>query len=142
MARIKTGPKKNVRNVRALVIEDNEKLATAIEKLLRERMLFSDVIISENGRAAWDLIMEDEAPFDVIICDWTMPGMEGTEILEAIRDLGRDVPFILTGGVNTMRSAVDAKFLGASAYLPKPFKPQQLQDKIVALMGAGSQTAA
>lgn len=142
MARVKTGPTKNVRNIRALVIDDNEILASAVEKYLRTEMFFSDVIISENGRAAWDLIMDDDAPFELIICDWTMPGMEGTEILEAIRDLGRDVPFILTGGTNTMRSAVDAKSLGASAYLPKPFKPQQLRDKIVALLGAGTQTAA
>ncbi|NQV19911.1 MAG: response regulator [Rhodospirillales bacterium] len=138
MARVKAGPKKNARNVRALVIDDNEKLAAAVEKFLRTEMFFSDVIISGNGRAAWDLIMEDEAPFELIICGWTMPGMEGTEILEAIRDLGRDVPFILTGGVNNMRSAVDAKSLGASAYLPKPFKPQQLRDKVVALLGSGT----
>ncbi len=142
MARLKAGPKKNVRNVRALVIEDNKNLASAVEKFLSDQMLFSEVVISENGRAAWGLIMEDKAPFELIICDWTMPGMEGTEILEAIRDLGRDVPFILTGGVNTMRSAVDAKSLGASAYLPKPFKPQQLRDKIVALLGSGVHTAA
>lgn len=67
-----------------------------------------------------------EKSFDVILCDMSMPGMDGVELLQRLRTSGISTPFIIMTGVGTIQSAVRATRLGAYDYVTKPLKMKTL----------------
>jgi two-component system response regulator HydG len=67
------------------------------------------------------------AAVDVIVTDLVMPGMDGRELLDAVRRSDQDIPIIITTAFGTIESAVDAMKAGAHHYLPKPFGMEHMQ---------------
>ena len=63
---------------------------------------------------------------DVVVCDLSMPGMSGLEVLRRVRTMNAQIPFIMMTGVGTIESAVEAVQLGAYSYLTKPVNNAEL----------------
>lgn len=63
---------------------------------------------------------------DVVVCDLSMPGMSGLEVLRRVRAMNAQIPFIMMTGVGTIESAVEAVQLGAYSYLTKPVNNAEL----------------
>ena len=63
---------------------------------------------------------------NVIICDWNMPNMNGVEFLRQLRSVDAEIPFLMVTGRTDVNSVVEAKSSGVTAYISKPFSPQQL----------------
>lgn len=63
---------------------------------------------------------------DVVVCDLSMPGMSGLEVLRRVRIMNAQIPFIMMTGVGTIESAVEAVQLGAYSYLTKPVNNAEL----------------
>ncbi len=63
---------------------------------------------------------------DVVVCDLSMPGMSGLEVLRRVRAMNAQLPFIMMTGVGTIESAVEAVQLGAYSYLTKPVNNTEL----------------
>ena len=63
---------------------------------------------------------------DVVVCDLSMPGMSGLEVLRRVRAMNASLPFIMMTGVATIESAVEAVQLGAYSYLTKPVNNAEL----------------
>ncbi len=80
-----------------------------------------------SGSSALERLQEK--PFDLVITDLKMPGMNGIEVLKAIRVLQPAVPVILITGYATVDTAVEAMKCGAVEYIPKPFTPDLILDK-------------
>jgi DNA-binding NtrC family response regulator len=78
-----------------------------------------------DGLAALERLRAE--PFDVLITDIRMPGLEGLELLRRSRDLRPDTAVLVITGYGTIESAVEAMKAGASEYIVKPF----LNDEIV-----------
>jgi two-component system OmpR family response regulator len=68
-------------------------------------------------------------PFDLVILDLTLPGMDGLEVCEAIRER-QDVPIIISSARSDVTDKVTALELGADDYLPKPYDPRELEARI------------
>lgn len=68
--------------------------------------------------------------YDLVITDLKMPGMNGIEVLKAIKALQPETPIILITGYSTVESAVDAMKCGAADYIAKPFSPEEIVEKI------------
>lgn len=66
-------------------------------------------------------------PFDLMISDLKMPGMDGVELLRQIRQLGHDLPVILMTAYATVSTAVEAMKLGAFDYIQKPFDADEIE---------------
>jgi DNA-binding NtrC family response regulator len=81
-----------------------------------------------SGHVAIELMQNKE--FELIITDLKMPGMNGIEVLKAVKALQPDVPVIMITGYATVDTAVDAMRHGAVDYVAKPFTPEQILEKI------------
>jgi two-component system, chemotaxis family, chemotaxis protein CheY len=109
-----------------LVIEDDVSLCWLLEKIIGRDY---KVKALKNGFEAWYWLMEGNQA-DLIISDIKMPGMDGLELLENIRLSGlfNSIPFIILSGNDDPASEAQAKKLGVSAYVTKPFEPVRLAE--------------
>lgn len=76
----------------------------------------------------------EDRPFDILFVDIKMPGMDGIELLERVMETYPDTIVIIITAFGSIESAIKAMKIGASDYLLKPFKPDQLSlvlEKIV-----------
>jgi len=69
----------------------------------------------------------EQNPYDVIILDITMPDMSGLEVLRRIKETHPDLDVIMVTGLPQNATVVEAKKLGASDYISKPFEPDELK---------------
>ena len=67
-----------------------------------------------------------QSPFQVMFVDIKMPGMDGIELLEKVKQEYPDIIVVIITAYGSIESAVKAMRIGASDYLLKPFKPDQL----------------
>ncbi|MEY3405786.1 MAG: response regulator [Cyclobacteriaceae bacterium] len=107
-----------------LVIEDDANIRESLVELLE--MKSYTLLSADNGTDGLKLAQE-QIP-DLILCDVMMPGMNGYEVVEAIRKDSRlaKLPFIFLSA-KAMDSDVEyGKNLGANSYLTKPFRAQDL----------------
>ena len=107
-----------------LVIEDDANIRESLVELLE--MKSYTLLSADNGTDGLKLAQE-QTP-DLILCDVMMPGMNGYEVVEAIRKDSRlaKLPFIFLSA-KAMDSDVEyGKNLGANSYLTKPFRAQDL----------------
>jgi len=72
----------------------------------------------------------EEKMFDVIICDYIMPGKDGLEFLKELRDSGNSIPFIIFTGKGREIVAIKALNLGADQYVNKIGKPEAVYSEL------------
>jgi two-component system, NtrC family, response regulator HydG len=104
------------KKTRVLVVDDEASARSGLEKLLRQEGF--DVESAESGAAA--LSLREERPFDVIVTDLKMPGMDGVELMKKLKELDRDLPVLVVTAFSDVASAVNAMRAGAEDYLTKP----------------------
>lgn len=109
-----------------LLVDDEERFRTTLAKRLTEKGL--DVSAAGSGMEALEEIKKD--PFDVIVLDIKMPGMDGIETLSEIKKTRPLVEVILLTGHGTIDTAIEGMRLGAYDYLMKPCEIEQLMEKI------------
>ncbi len=87
-----------------------------------------------NGREAFSIL--SEAPFDIVVLDVMMPGMNGFQFLEAVREdeRFRDISTIVVSALDDSASMARCLELGAEDYLPRDFDPVILKARIDSLL--------
>ncbi|MGY8961448.1 MAG: response regulator [Alphaproteobacteria bacterium] len=109
---------------RILVVEDNHTVSDLIVEILKS-LGFENISCASDGLQAWSLF-EDGALFDLVICDWMMPNMNGLDVLKQLRSSHSNVPFIMISGVAADDAIAEAQTYGVTAFVPKPFEVSQL----------------
>src|ERR1700690_2361543 len=109
-----------------LVIDDEADMRFAVRMLL-ERSGHT-VTEADNGNAA--LAKIDEGAPDLVLLDMRLPGMDGIQILQKIREKQKDLPIIMVTGYGNVELAEQAIQLGADHYLSKPFHNKELIEVI------------
>jgi CheY-like chemotaxis protein len=99
-----------------LVVEDSPVQAKYLEHLLS--CCGHRVRLAGNGVEALEAVRE--SPPDLVLTDMRMPGMNGLELVAAVRAEFPDLPVILTTGAGSEELAVQALRAGAASYIPKP----------------------
>ncbi len=112
--------------VRVLVVDDEAVIRKGLCRVMESRGY--QVEASESGFGAIEKLQK--APFNIVITDLKMPGMDGIEVLKAIKILQPDVPVIIITGYSTVDTAVDAMKNGAFDYVSKPFIPEQIIEMV------------
>ncbi len=91
------------------------------------------IVEAEDGQAALDGARVEDP--DLVILDWTMPGLDGIEVLRALREEGSHVAVIMLTARSEKAARTEAVSLGVRGFLIKPFSPMQLLelvDKVLA----------
>lgn len=102
-----------------LAVDDDALFLEALADTLRR--IGHDVTTAQDSNAAWEIFKEQ--PFDVVVCDWTMPGTPGPDLCQMIRALCREqycyiLMLTASSGADRAIAALDA---GADDFMTKPF---------------------
>jgi two-component system chemotaxis response regulator CheY len=118
--------------MRALVVDDSTAVRLYLRKIL-EPCGF-EVVDAKNGREGLDRVREQ--PVDLVLLDWSMPVMNGLELLQHIRgEPGVGSPCVMmVTSESALQEVQEALEFGANEYVMKPFTPEIILDKL-ALLG-------
>ena len=103
---------------RVLVVDDEASIRDLLAKTLA--LAEYDIDMAADGRSALERLRI--IPYDLLITDLKMPGVDGLTVIKEARRLKADIPVIIITGFSTEASAIEAVNLGVSGYLTKPFR--------------------
>ncbi len=112
--------------VKVLVVDDEDVIRRGICRVMEGRGYQAEA--AESGYGAVEKLQK--TPFSIVITDLKMPGMDGIEVLKAIKILQPEVPVIIITGYSTVDTAVEAMKNGAFDYIAKPFTPDQMIEMV------------
>ncbi len=104
------------------IVDDEPGVRESLRMLLKDT--YEPVAVSSAPEALSQLAA---GPFDVVLLDIVMPGIDGLQLLEAIRGRHPALPVVMLTATKTVKTAVDAMKLGAFDYLTKPFDIDELR---------------
>lgn len=116
-----------LRNVRVLVVDDEEAIRRVVRSLLREVDCLVDV--AGNGREALRILLEKD--FDVAVVDLQMPDMGGTEFLREARSIWPWLGMVILSGRIEEDALVEARRFGVTRALGKPVEVRQLREAVM-----------
>ena len=116
--------------MRLLVVEDERDLAQTLRRALEEEEFAVDV--AEDGEDA--LFKIREMPYDAVILDLMLPGLDGWTLLQTIRAAGIRTPVLVLTARDMIDDRVRGLNLGADDYLTKPFALAELIARIRAMI--------
>ncbi|HJV88415.1 MAG TPA: response regulator [Noviherbaspirillum sp.] len=115
-----------------LIVDDEDIVRMSYERIFAGTNC--DVEAASSGIQAVELLQRQRDPFDVVLLDLRMPGMDGMTVLKAIKQRWPESEVIVITGYPTIDSAKEAVTLGAYDYLTKPVGPEQVIDATVGAM--------
>lgn len=107
---------------RVLVVDDEASIRDLLAKTLA--LAEYDVDVAPDGRSALERMRL--YPYDLLIADLKMPGMDGLTVIREAKRYKTDLPVIIITGFSTESSAIEAVNLGVAGYLTKPFRVPQV----------------
>lgn len=120
--------------MKILIIEDEQKTGDYLQKGLNEAGFVVD--LARNGLDGFHLAVSE--PYDLIILDVMLPGVDGWRIVESLRDKGRQMPLLFLTARDSVEDRVRGLELGADDYLVKPFAFSELLARVRTLLRRGS----
>ncbi|PCE64303.1 sigma-54-dependent transcriptional regulator [Sediminicola luteus] len=101
-----------------LVIEDEAAIRRVLVKILSEESDSYKVNEAQDGVEGLEILKKED--FDLVLCDIKMPKMDGIEVLEAVRKIKPEIPFVMISGHGDLDTAVNTMRMGAFDYISKP----------------------
>ncbi len=120
-----------------LVVDDMDNMRRSVRAMLKLINYGKEIFEAPNGKEAWKLLnAPDQEPIHFIICDYNMPHMKGTELLNTLRkdENLRDIPFLMITAEANTEVVAEAAEHDVDAYLTKPFVTATLETKINELL--------
>jgi two-component system chemotaxis response regulator CheY len=121
--------------LKVLLVDDHAGTRELTRRMLG-RIKITDVVEASSGDEGLRLFNERPSHFDLVVCDWNMPGMSGLELFGRIRAQRSDLHFLMITGRVDPESVLTAKRSGVSAYIAKPFSPEELRRKLEGILAA------
>jgi len=116
---------------RVLVVDDEASIRDLLAKTLA--LAEYDVDVASDGRTALERMRM--YPYDLLIADLKMPGMDGLTVIREAKRYKADLPVIIITGFSTESSAIEAVNLGVAGYLTKPFRVPQVLSAAAKALG-------
>jgi len=117
------------KNMKILIVDDYSTMRRIIKNVLHE-IGFDNTDEADDGKTA--LPMLQGGGYDFLITDWNMPGMQGIDLLKAVRANEKiaKLPVLLVTAEAKREQIVLAAEVGVNGYIVKPFTPETLKEKI------------
>lgn len=115
---------------KALIVEDDAAVRNTLTKVLTSSGIQS--VPTASGQEALEKILSDT--FDIVLLDINLGGMDGFEVIHALRDSGNHIPVMVVSGRTEDVDMLYSLEIGADDYITKPFNPVTLAAKVKALI--------
>ena len=121
------------KNMKILIVDDFSTMRRIIKNLLRD-LGFNNTHEADDGLTALPMLKNTE--FDFVVTDWNMPGMQGIDLLKAIRadDKLKHLPVLMVTAEARKEDIVAAAQGGAAGYIVKPFTKATLEEKVLLIL--------
>lgn len=118
----------------ALIVDDDSEIRFLIKEALKEMKCFTFIVEASDGRDA--LQKSTIQTFDLIVTDLSMPRLEGIAFINMCKEHAslHDCAFMIISGGVTQNKLIEARELGVSGILTKPFSIEYLQAKVNELL--------
>ena len=117
------------KSMKILVVDDFSTMRRIIKNLLKD-LGFSNIQEADDGSTALPMLQQGD--FDFVVTDWNMPGMQGIDLLRAIRadDKLKHLPVLMVTAEAKKEQIVAAAKAGVNGYVVKPFTAATLKEKL------------
>ncbi|MBA6389435.1 chemotaxis response regulator CheY [Colwellia sp. BRX10-3] len=117
------------KNMKVLVVDDFSTMRRIIKNLLRD-LGFTNISEADDGNTA--LPMLKDGNFEFVVTDWNMPGMQGIDLLKAIRADAKlsHIPVLMVTAEAKKEQIIMAAQAGVNGYIVKPFTAATLNTKL------------
>jgi two-component system chemotaxis response regulator CheY len=115
--------------MKILVVDDFSTMRRIIKNLLKD-LGFTSIQEADDGNTALPMLVQGD--FDFVVTDWNMPGMQGIDLLRAIRadDNLKHLPVLMVTAEAKKEQIVAAAQAGVNGYVVKPFTAATLKEKL------------
>ncbi|CAA0279718.1 response regulator [Alteromonas sp. KUL154] len=115
--------------MKILVVDDFSTMRRIIKNLLKD-LGFANIQEADDGSTALPMLQQGD--FDFVVTDWNMPGMQGIDLLRAIRadDKLKHLPVLMVTAEAKKEQIVAAAQAGVNGYVVKPFTAATLKEKL------------
>ncbi|WP_448563769.1 chemotaxis response regulator CheY [Thalassotalea ganghwensis] len=117
------------KNMKVLVVDDFSTMRRIVKNLLRD-LGFTNISEADDGSTALPMLQGGD--FDFVVTDWNMPGMQGIDLLKAIRADANlaHIPVLMVTAEAKKEQIVMAAQAGVNGYIVKPFTAATLKTKL------------
>lgn len=116
--------------MRILIVEDEKKMASFIERGLREEGYAVDV--AHDGEKGWELAFAND--YDALILDLMLPKMSGFDLCSKVRQARKETSILMLTARDSVEDKIKGLDMGADDYLTKPFAFDELLARLRALL--------
>ncbi|ROQ22570.1 chemotaxis response regulator CheY [Gallaecimonas pentaromativorans] len=115
--------------MKILIVDDFSTMRRIIKNLMRD-LGFNNCFEADDGNTALPMLQNGD--FDFVITDWNMPGMQGIDLLKAIRadDNLKHLPVLMVTAEAKREQIITAAQAGVNGYVVKPFTAATLKEKL------------
>jgi len=117
------------KNIKVLVVDDFSTMRRIVKNLLRD-LGFTNISEADDGSTALPMLQGGD--FEFVVTDWNMPGMQGIDLLKAIRADSSlsHIPVLMVTAEAKKEQIVMAAQAGVNGYIVKPFTAATLKTKL------------
>ena len=122
------------KNMKILVVDDFPDMRRVIKNMLIG-MGFNNIIEADDGITALPMLQGDS--YDLLVTDWSMPGMQGIDLLKYVRADQRlkSLPVLMVTSEQKQEQINEAKQAGVDGYILKPFSAKTLKENLENIFG-------
>ncbi len=115
--------------MKILVVDDFAAMRRILKNVFTQ-IGFTNIIEADDGTTALDVLKDNKV--DLIVSDWTMPKMNGLDLLKTVRsnESTKDTPFLMVTASSQKDDVLEAVQAGVSNYIVKPFTADTVKEKL------------
>ncbi|HEY7315480.1 MAG TPA: PAS domain S-box protein [Gemmataceae bacterium] len=112
-----------------ILVVDDEPMVRYLARIVLERAGFT-VVTADDGEQALDIYRREGSAIDLVLLDYSMPRMNGVQLLKELQQLDPEVCAVFSSGYHTDHDVDQLLAAGARAFVPKPYRPNDLVQAI------------
>jgi len=105
-----------------LVIDDDSTVLSSCQRIFEEENFY--VVTTTSPEEGLSLVLDTY--FDVVLCDWMMPGLDGMDVITRLEEISPGSAVVMISGYPSIERATEAMKRGAMDYVAKPFTPDEI----------------